>query len=211
MASAKNRSEDEAELHFPLDSDIGTPVSDIPIIIVYNGHNHYAPTKPLKPTFKDGVKELVHLLCAARVLCDKLGENAEDPIVKQVFSKASENSQTAMYSVDKLIQNVHQAPQEEAAAPSKRRRTNSGDEKIKRHARDGTTKWTSTMCKCGVEKHTKEDTLKGGMLMVFTLAHVATCRPNSKHLLKSMFPTNILKSSTTGVNTALLTKQIKKL
>lgn len=157
MASAKNRSEDEAELHFPLDSDIGTPVSDIPIIIVYNGHNHYAPTKPLKPTFKDGVKELVHLLCAARVLCDKLGQNAEDPIVKQVFSKASENSQTAMYSVDKLIQNVHQAPQEEAAAPSKRRRTNSGDEKIKRHARDGTTKWTSTMCKCGVEKHTKEE------------------------------------------------------
>ena len=91
VPSAKNRQEDEAELHFPLDTDIGTAVSDIPIIIVYNGFNHYAATKPLKTTFKDGVKELIALFCSARVLCDKLGQSASDPLVKQVCSKASEN------------------------------------------------------------------------------------------------------------------------
>ena len=175
MASAKNRCEDEAELHFPLDTDIGTPVADIPIIIVYNGHNHYAPTKPLKATFKDGVKELVHILCAARVLCDKLGQNAEDPLVKQVFSKASENSQTAMYSVDKLIQNVHKAPQEEAAAPSKRRRTNSGDEKLKGMQGmvlpSGPLQCASVVLK-SIQRRNWKDTLKEGMLMVFTLAHL---------------------------------------
>ena len=62
-----------------------------------------------------------------------------------------------------------------------------------------------------IQRRNWKNTLKGGMLMVFTLAHGATCRPNSKHLLKSMFPTNILRSSTTGVNTAPLTKQIRKL
>ena len=157
VPSAKNRQEDEAELHFPLDTDIGTAVSDISIIIVYNGFNHYAATKPLKTTFKDGVKELIALFCSARVLCDKLGQSAADPLVKQVFSKASENSQTAMYSVDKLIQAAHNAPEEQAAAPSKRRRTHSGEGEKKRHARDGSTRWTKTMCKCGVEKHTKEE------------------------------------------------------
>ena len=90
-------------------------------------------------------------------MCDKLGQSASDPLVKQVFSKASENSQTAMYSVDKLIQAAHNAPEEQAAAPPKRRRTNSGEGERKRHARDGSTKWTKTMCKCRVEKHTKEE------------------------------------------------------
>ena len=74
VPSAKNRQEDEVEMHFPLDTDIGTPVSDIPIMIVYNGFNHYAATKPLKTTFKDGVKELIALFCSARVLCDKHGQ-----------------------------------------------------------------------------------------------------------------------------------------
>ena len=63
-----------------------------------------------------------------------------------------------MYSVDKLVQTAHEAPQEEAEAPStKRKRRDSGDKKIERHARDGKTKWTDTTCKCGVEKHTKEE------------------------------------------------------
>ena len=63
-----------------------------------------------------------------------------------------------MYSVDKLMQTAHEAPQEEAEAPStKRKRRDSGDKKIERDARDGTTKWTDTTCKCGVEKHTKEE------------------------------------------------------
>ena len=57
-SSAKDGQQDEAELHFPLDTDIGKPVSDIPIIVVYNGFNHYCATKPIKPTFKDGVKDL---------------------------------------------------------------------------------------------------------------------------------------------------------
>ena len=108
--------------------------------------------------FKDGVKELVSLLSSARVLCNKLGKGSKNPIVKQVFSKASENSQTAMYSVDKLMQTAHEVSQEEAEAPStKRKRRDSGDKKIERHIRDGTTKWTDTTCKCGVEKHTKEE------------------------------------------------------
>ena len=127
VSSAKNRQGDEVELYFPLDTDIGTAVSDIPIIIVNNGFNHYAATKPLKTTFKDGIKELIALFCSARALCDKHGQSAADPLIKQVFSKASENSQTAMYSVDKLIQAAHNAPEEQAAAPSKRRRTNSGE------------------------------------------------------------------------------------
>ena len=63
-----------------------------------------------------------------------------------------------MYSVDKLMQTAHEAPQEEAEACStKRKRRDSGDKKIERHARDGTTKWTDTTCKCSVEKHTKEE------------------------------------------------------
>lgn len=157
-SSAKERHADEAELHFPFDADIGTPPEDIPIIVVYNGFNHFCATKPPKPTFKDGVKELVSLLSNARVLCDKLGKGTQDPLVKQVFSKASENSQTAMYSVDKLIQTAHEAPKEEAEAPShKRKRRDSGDNKIERKARDGSTKWTKTTCKCGIEKHTKEE------------------------------------------------------
>ena len=106
------------------------------------------PLNPSRLTFKDGVKELIALFCSARVLCDKLGQSAADPLVKQVFSKASENSQTAMYSVDKLIQAAHNAPEEQAAAPSKMRRTNSGEGEKKRHARDGITRWTKTMCKC---------------------------------------------------------------
>ena len=61
-ASAKDRNQDEAELHFPLDTDIGTDIADIPIIVIYNGFNHYCATKNLKPTFKDGVKELVAFL-----------------------------------------------------------------------------------------------------------------------------------------------------
>ena len=148
---------DEAELHFPLDTDIGTAVSDIPIIVIYNGDNHFCATKHPKPTFKDGVKQLVSLLSNARVLCDQLGKGTQDPLVKQVFSKASENSQTAMYSVDKLMQTAHEAPKEEAEAPSKRKRRDSGDNKIQRHARDGSTKWTKTTCKCGVEKHTPDE------------------------------------------------------
>ena len=89
-SSAKERHADEAELHFPFDADIGTPPEDIPIIVVYNGFNHFCATKPPKATFKDGVKELVSLLSNARVLCDKLGKGTQDPLVKQVFSKASE-------------------------------------------------------------------------------------------------------------------------
>ena len=145
-------------MHFPLDTDIGTDINDIPIIVIYNGFNHYCATKCLRPTFKDGVKELVSLLSGARVLCDQLGMDAQDPLVKQVFSKASENSQNAMYSVDKLMQTAHECTEEEAAAPSgKRRRRDSGDQKVERRARDGTTQWTPTTCKCGVEKHTNDE------------------------------------------------------
>ena len=92
------------------------------------------------------------------MLCDQLGMECKDPLVKQVFSKASENSQNAMYSVDKLMQTAHEAPPDEAAAPSvKRKRRDSGDQKVERKARDGTTTWTATTCKCGVEKHTVDE------------------------------------------------------
>ena len=126
-------------------------------------------------------------------MCDKLGKGSKDPIVKQVFSKASENSQTAMYSVDKLMQTAHEAPQEEAEAPStKRKRRDSGDKKIERHARDGTTKWTDTTCKCGVEKHTKEELWpisKGGMMMANTCTHTKAVerKPNSHPVSRILF------------------------
>ena len=56
------------------------------------------------------------------------------------------------------MQTAHEAPEEEAQAPAaKRKRRDSGDNKIERKARDGTTKWTKTTCKCGIEKHTAEE------------------------------------------------------
>ena len=203
-------------MHFPLDSNIGTDISDIPIIVICNGFNHYCPTKCLRPTFKDGVKELVAFLSGARALCDQLGMDAEDPLVKQVFSKASENSQNAMYSVDKLMQTAHESTEEEAAAPSGKRRRDSGDKKVERKARDGKTQWTPTICKCGVEKHTIEE-LKSHierryvMLIVSTtvLFLTAICQLNLLQVSRNMSRTSTWMNIITGVSIVLITKQIR--
>ena len=168
----------------------------------------------MRPTFKDGVKELVSLLSGARALCDQLGMDAQDPLVKQVFSKASENSQNAMYSVDKLMQTAHESTEEEAAAPSGKRRRDSGDQKVERRARDGTTQWTPTTCKCGVEKHTNDE-LK---------AHIerrhadgiykcpfqdCNCKPNLLPASRNMSRTSTWMNIITGASIVLITKQIR--
>ena len=182
---------------------------------MYNGFNHFCATKHPRLIFKDGVKELVSLLSNARVLCDKLGKGSKDPIVKQVFSKTSENSQTAMYSVDKLMQTAHEAPQEEAEASStKRKRRDSGDKKIERHARDGTTKWTDTTCKCGVEKHIKEE-LKAHIQRRHDdgkyMCPYKGCGMETKFTSRSMSRTSIWMNTTTGVCTVVITKLIKSI
>ena len=115
-----------------------------------------------------------------------------------------------MYSVDKLMQTAHEAPEQEAQAPSKRKRRDSGDNKIERHARDGTTKWTKTTCKCGVEKHTPDE-LK---------SHIARRHGDGNYLCpyqgcnmtnRYMYRINIWMSTTIGASTAVITKLIKSI
>ena len=106
--TASTRDLDEAMVSFVYDQDFGMKLDSIPIFLIFNGSDHYCSVRPVKKTFKDGTKELYQLLSKARTLSDTLAQCKENPIVKEVFKKASENSISSVYAVDKLMENAHE-------------------------------------------------------------------------------------------------------
>ena len=104
----KTKDLDEAIVSFVYDQDFGMELDSIPIFLIFNGLDHYCSVKPVKKTFKDGTKELYQLLSKARTLSDTLAQCTGNPIVKEVFRKASENSISSVYAVDKLMENAHE-------------------------------------------------------------------------------------------------------
>ena len=153
--TATTRDMPEANIFFPYPDDCGIDIKDIPIFLVYNGYDHYCSVSYPGKTFKDGCKELYGLLTKARALSDGLLQHVGDQIVKDVLSKASENSISSLYSVDSLVQNMHSVNIDEEPA-SKKRKQDEKDEKS-RKTRSGKTMFDEFTCFCGVPKDNKQD------------------------------------------------------
>lgn len=159
--SAANRDVDEVSLYFPEEEDLGTEIDDIGVVLVYNNDHHYSGTVPLQKDFKNGVDSLTDMLKQCRLMGDNLVQRVEDPMVKKVIGKVSESCMHFYYELDKTIQTALEVNLEEALEPSKKRaRRNSGDPsggRKKRLNREGTTKFTTLTCHCGVVKKSQED------------------------------------------------------
>ena len=157
--TASTRDLKEALVSFVYDKDFGLELDSVPIFLVFNGSDHYCSVKPLKKTFKDGTKELYQLLSKARTLSDNLAQCTENPLVKEVFKKASENSISSVYAVDKLMQSAH----EEGPVPVPQKKMKyselSDEEKKKkrRKTKSGNTSFDDNTCCCGVPKSSKEE------------------------------------------------------
>ena len=98
IKTASTRDLEEAMVSFVYDEDLGLELDGIPIFPTFNGSGHYCSVKPLKKTFKDGTNNFTNL-SKARTLSDTLAQSTENPIVKEVFRKASENSIASVYAV----------------------------------------------------------------------------------------------------------------
>ena len=57
--TATDRSAEEAQILFPNMEDTVLDISAICIVIVFNGIHHFVGTKKPKPTFKDGVTDVI--------------------------------------------------------------------------------------------------------------------------------------------------------
>ena len=122
--SAANRDVDEVSLYFPEETDLGTEIDDIGVVLVYNNDHHYSGTVPLQKDFKNRVDSL---LKQCRIMGDNLVQRVEDPMVKKVIGKVSESCMNFYYELDKTIQTALEVNLEEALEPSKKRARRNSD------------------------------------------------------------------------------------
>lgn len=101
--TAQTRDIPEALITFPWEADIGTGVQDVPIVIVYNGKDHYCASKLLQETFQDGVDMFIYHCNEAKLVASQLMDCAEDKDVKDIFSKGGEIVKNAAYAGLKLF------------------------------------------------------------------------------------------------------------
>ena len=95
----------------------------------------------------------------ARTSSDTLAQSTDNPTVKEIFKKASENSIASVYAFDKLMQNVHE--EGPVPVPQKKRKLSELTEEEKRQKRrktkSGQTKFDEFTYCCGVPKSSKEE------------------------------------------------------
>ena len=92
--SAENRDIPPYHIIFPRDSDCGIPPKDIPISIVFNGFDHYVGTKPKKPTFKDGLEDLIDNLNSCIAISGDLIQNTDNAAIKQLLTLLNATDRT---------------------------------------------------------------------------------------------------------------------
>ena len=161
--TATDRQQEEAQVVFPSTDDTGIEISDISIVIVFNGLHHFVGTKRPQPNFKDGIAEVIGHLQQARVICDNL--RAEDKSVKSVVSTTAQTAATIAYNLERLFKPPAPVPESASGdqpAPKKARLlplSDTQDEEViawkTSLTRDGQTSMTTLHCHCGLKAHNK--------------------------------------------------------
>ena len=160
--SAKDRDVEEAQVFFPDPSDLGINLSQVPVVIVYNGFHHYVGTSPSVPTFKDKVFEMSQLLQQARIIGDNLQDNVENPAVKNVLQQVSGVLTASAYNIEKLFTPKSETEVLEATVSQV---ISQGEPQAKKRkvatavsmSKEGTSTMTNLHCNCGIKFNSKQD------------------------------------------------------
>ena len=148
--TATNRDEEEAKATFPFESDIGIPFNEFPVVLVFNGVDHFVGTKPLQMTFEEGVNELAGLLKAAKLLSGTLIESTNASDLK---SKLDIMSEVLSKEMD-VLDTVYPAPDLSQPNPKLVRVEHGKDLRAKTMQMDA---FTKLHCNCGLLFGTKKE------------------------------------------------------
>lgn len=149
--TAKNRDLEDVETIFPCDEDIGLPWGEFPIVVVYNGLDHYTGTQLLKEDYKDLSDDLIDNLTQCLATARLLGDSTQDEEVKKHFLETSKYIKTASYTTLNLVKNLLQHGQGKPPVIRRKSKDTTETRKFK-------SKMTDFHCSCGKLK-SSEDTL----------------------------------------------------
>ena len=85
--TARNRDIPHCQIVFTSEVDFGTPPMEIPIVVVYNGKDHYASSRVKSETFKDSLEMIIEKLQDCVVISSTLGNSTSNVQIKQLLGK----------------------------------------------------------------------------------------------------------------------------
>ena len=143
--TAKTRDIPHCNIVFTEEGDFGTPPTQIPIIIVYNGKDHYCSSRPKAETFKDGLDMIVEKLQDCVVISSTMGNCTMNGQIKQLLDKFNINVQKDVVSFEKVFHISKDTP-----IPK-------WDDTPRKETRQLPSKMKEFQCVCGVVKHNGEE------------------------------------------------------
>ena len=128
-------------------------MDQFPIVLVYNGIDHYCGTKPIRITFKEGVEELACLLKSAKLVCHNLTQSTN---LAEIKNKLGIMSQVLSTELD-VVDGLYQPPDPIEPNPKLVRLTPGQEVKAKTVQLDS---FTKMHCNCGILFESKNELKK---------------------------------------------------
>ena len=101
--TAKNRDIPPCHITFPKDADCGIPPKDVPISVIFNGFYHYVGTRPKKPSFKDGLDDIIEGLNNCMAISSDLIRSTDNHAIKHLLNLFNATNKENIYTMTKLF------------------------------------------------------------------------------------------------------------
>ena len=157
----KERGEDPTNIVFIDNEDVGLNLEEVPIVVIYNGQDHYVGSRCCIPSFKDELLRMSQLMQQARIIGDKLQDHCQDNSVLNTIKSVSGSLAQGAYAVEKIFspptpdELASQAVLAESGQPpSKKSRTTPKPTSM---TRTGKSQLTNLYCNCGQKFATRAE------------------------------------------------------